>query len=86
MLNRKTDEFRLVWEWLKCESRAGGVLGSGICGESRKIRSADWWAQLPTRSPYVATDRDLDASCETGRLRAQQRLTPWKGLSVVLSP
>jgi len=67
-------------------SRAGGVLGSDIGCESRKIRARIGGLRCPPVHPRSLPDRDFYASCKMGRLRAQQRLTPRKGLSVVLRP
>jgi len=67
-------------------SRAGGVLGSDIGCESRKIRARIGGLSCPPDYPRSLPDRDFDDSCKTGRFRAQQRLAPRKGLSVVLSP
>ena len=54
--------------------------------ESRKIRARIGGLSCPPDQPRSLPYRNFDASCKTGRLRAQQRLTPQKGLNVVLSP
>ena len=67
-------------------SRAGGVLGSDTGCESKKTRARIGRLSCPPEHPRSLLDRDFDASCKMGWFRAQQRLTPRKGLSVVLSP
>jgi len=68
-------------------SRAGGVLGSDIGCDSKKIRARIGGLSCPPDHPRSLLYRHFDASCKTGWLRARQRLnTQTKGLSVVLSP
>jgi len=35
-------------------------------GMARNGKSVDQWAQSPTESPYVPTNRDFDAPCKRG--------------------
>ena len=53
-------------------SRSGGVLGSDIICESRKTRAQIGGLSCPPDHPMSLPYRDFDASCKTGRLRAQR--------------
>jgi len=73
---------QLVKVWVS----TGGVLCLDKGCESRKIRARIGGLSYPSDHPGSLPDRDFDVSWKTGRFRVQQRLTPLKGLSVVLSP
>jgi len=56
-------------------SRAEGVESSIMGCKVRKVKSVD--CQLVHHPPCHPRTLDFDGPCETGRLRARKRLTPW---------
>jgi len=60
--------------------------GVGIGYKASQVRVRSDGLSCPPDHPRSPPYRDFDASCKTRRLRARKRLTPRKGLSVVLSP
>jgi len=68
--------FRIQLVKVSVSHRRGAGFGHRL--RVRKIRARMGGLSCPPDHPKLLPDRDFYASCKTGRLRAQQRLTPRK--------